>query len=956
MQTVRSTCVWLLPAVMFLSTIAASAQRSDALDGEKSPGATAPIAGQVRVKLTRVAADRGVTPSLFGAIGAELGVTGITGWLNAELLRYSDPQKGMYMKGAGRFESTARSLERIVIVTYDASIDPVAAASLLATSPSVEYAEAVWPRTTASTPNDPDISNGKQWHLDMIQAPLAWDIVKGDSSIVIAVTDTGIEPINADLQEVLWRNPGESGEKSANGEDDDNNGLVDDWWGYDFGGADGYTPDNDPSPGLDEHGTHVAGIAGASGDNQTGGAGVAYGVEIMAIKIGGDTRNPKLTAAFSGILYAAAMGADVINCSWGGPNHSRAEQEVIDYVMKDLGILIVAAAGNEGNSVPYYPASYAGPLSVGATKSDDVMWNTSNFSDRVDLSAPGVQIWSTVIGNKYGIENGTSMATPMVAATAALLLLQDRERTAEELREIIRMTTDNIDLVNQPRLGKFGTGRLNVYRALSESGSVRSARMIDHLVLDDGVDGIIDRGEEVEIRFAIRNILAPADAVSLSLEALDPLGLTIAGSTVELGAMATQEIRNNPDGTMRFTIPADAAPDSRYTFRLTVTADGSTNSELITLDVFPTWRTTLANDITVTFNSVGNIAFNGVDRTQGDGFYYKSRGSLIYHSGLMIGTSAEDLASAVRLGHSSLGTDNGFRFDEPYRIATTAESEIGRARFHDADARLGIDVVLTTYEFVADANAVIARYAITNTTAEPLVDAYCALFVDWDLIVNGQRDQASYDPEYRLGFMRNSTDPTIVAGAALLTAQTPNYFAIDNIQDGITTDFTKETKWTMMSGGIARENTPVDIDASMIVGAGPFTIAPGATDTVAFLLTAGSTIEELRNAVVASRQRLQDLIGSVRPGDITEHLRLDVRPSPLASSGTIAIEMMRSSRLTIELIDLLGRPQGMLFEGYLTEGSHALPIDLSALPAGVYLMRVENGERSGEIRIMHLPE
>jgi len=295
-------------------------------------------------------------------------------------------------------------------------------------------------------PNDPMLSN--QWAITDpvagIQLPGAWDIEQGDSGTVIAILDTGVDVGHPDLAGNMWQNPGEI---AGNGLDDDSNGYIDDIWGWDTGDN-----DNNPSPvvylelGLDVgfHGTHCAGIASAATDNGVGIAGTGWDCSLMGLKMVQTDVGMTDLAITNAFLYCAEMRPDVISMSFGGPDEGGMAdfmQGLIDIVLAE-GIVCVAAAGNNSDSVLMYPAACAGVISVSATDSNNQLASFSTYGSWVDVNAPGAQIWSCVQRNyswdfltellymlTYGYDglnpymycDGTSMACPMVAGVCGLI-------------------------------------------------------------------------------------------------------------------------------------------------------------------------------------------------------------------------------------------------------------------------------------------------------------------------------------------------------------------------------------------------------------------------------------------------------------------------------------------------------------------------------------------------------
>ncbi|MGA1414503.1 MAG: S8 family serine peptidase, partial [Candidatus Kapaibacteriota bacterium] len=292
--------------------------------------------------------------------------------------------------------SSSHGLERIAILEFQTDIPIEKAVRALSSLPFIEYAEVMPKHRFTQIPNDP--LYGYQYHQKMIGIDSAWVYYEAQAqadSVLIGIIDTGVDPLHEDLSEVMYVNPGESGldsignSKSANGIDDDKNGFIDDWQGWDFASSiDPIKGDNRAVPGH-LHGTHVAGIACAMTNNGKGIAGIARNHRILPVKVGyDDSASVNVSGSYEGILYAALMGADVINCSWGSPTSSMAEQEIINEALQ-YGSIIVGGAGNDRSDMAFYPASYRGVISVAALEPDTVKASYSNVHGTVDISAPG---------------------------------------------------------------------------------------------------------------------------------------------------------------------------------------------------------------------------------------------------------------------------------------------------------------------------------------------------------------------------------------------------------------------------------------------------------------------------------------------------------------------------------------------------------------------------------------
>jgi subtilisin family serine protease len=313
-------------------------------------------------------------------------------------------------------------------------------------------------RQIESTPNDTSIS--QLWGMSKIDAYSAWNLSTGASGanrVVVAVIDTGVDYNHLDLAANIWTN-------SNVGKD----GFGNDLHGYDFA-------NNDADPMDDNgHGTHVAGTIGAVGNNSRGVAGVNWAVSIMPLKFMTSTGSGYLSDAIRAINYATmektryGVNLRVINASWGGGSFSAAMQTAIQ-AAGNAGILFVAAAGNSGtnnDASPQYPSGYncSNIVAVAATTQNDQLASFSCYgAASVDLAAPGVSIYSTLPGNRYGIMSGTSMATPEVAGAAALAWAFAPNASVADIKNALMQGVDRIGSLG----GKvLSGGRLNVFHTL----------------------------------------------------------------------------------------------------------------------------------------------------------------------------------------------------------------------------------------------------------------------------------------------------------------------------------------------------------------------------------------------------------------------------------------------------------------------------------------------------------
>jgi len=448
----------------------------------------------------------------------------------------------------------------------------------LASDPQVSYVEPNYVVHTLVVPNDPMFSD--LWGMQNtgqtggtagadIHATQAWDLETGSPNVVIASIDTGVDFTHPDLAPQEWVNPGENCGSSDptidcpqrnDNTDNDHDGYVDDWRGWNFIGN-----NNDPTDDND-HGTHTSGTLGAVGNNGIGVAGVDWNARIMALKFLDSTGNGNDADAISAITYAADHGARVANNSWGGSPNDPALQNAIDYGASK-GMLFAAAAGNGdilGNGQntdtnPQYPSAFAsdGIVAVAATDDTDSLASFSNYGSKsVDLGAPGVGVESTTPGNTYQTFDGTSMATPHVSGAAGLVMSHFAGATLYGTKALLIRSVDPIPAL----AGKsVSGGRLNVFKALSCSNK-------PEILLSAPASGFgAGIGDTIPIHVIGANCASPAGLGNVSV--------TVNGAPVTLSAAS-------PDNALyagSYTVAA-AGP---LTVTASVTVGGSTMTQTV---------------------------------------------------------------------------------------------------------------------------------------------------------------------------------------------------------------------------------------------------------------------------------------------------------------------------------------------------------------------------------------
>ncbi|MFA6232717.1 MAG: S8 family serine peptidase, partial [Bacteroidota bacterium] len=349
-------------------------------------------------------------------------------------------------------KATRRSFnyDRMVKIRYTSNDHPALLAKEIANDPQVEYAEPYYIYPVNHTPNDPRL--GTQWVINVMKLKEAWDVTTGDSTIVIGDVDTGVDWTHEDLSLSIYVNPGEygaNGELKSNGIDDDNNGKIDDWHGWDYFGNGSFqspNPDNNPMDGTLGHGTNTSGCAAALANNGLGIAGSGYRAKILAVKASTDQTTG--VGGYDGILYAAQMGCRVINCSWGGTgDRSQALQDLIDDVT-DMGALVVGSSGNDpvdNDYTAHWPSSFNRVLNVGSVESSGGASTWCTFGTSVHTYSPGSGILTTRNGGGYTNPTGTSFSSPLASGVAALVFSMHPDWTPDQVAAQIRVTSDRFD-------------------------------------------------------------------------------------------------------------------------------------------------------------------------------------------------------------------------------------------------------------------------------------------------------------------------------------------------------------------------------------------------------------------------------------------------------------------------------------------------------------------------------
>lgn len=825
---------------------------------------------------------------------------------------------------------------------------------LLTMSGVVDYAEKYYiPELFQYIPDDPLIDN--QYYLENIQAYDAWEISRSDTNQVIAIVDTGTDLYHPDLVNSIKYNY----DDNINGEDSDSDGYIDNFYGWDLGEG-----DNDPQYNANSHGVLVSGLASATADNGTGIAGTGFNSKLLPVKI--DNENGALTMAYEGIIYAADRGAKVINLSWGGNvGAGQFGQDIINYAVLNRDVVVIAAAGNSNNQNRIFPAAYQNSISIAATDNNDIKWSGSSFGITIDICAPGSNVFTTWPGASYNPGWGTSFAAPIASGAAAILRSHFPDYNALQIGAQMKVTADRIDTIaeNQDYEGLLGTGRLNLYRALTETDNPYIK--ITGLEHEDDYYASIQPGESFQLAAYFQNILASAENIHAVLETNSQY-IDIIESEVILGNAPFMEIIDNINQAFIVNINENYPPSQIADFIISFYVDGETYAGRETfslilnkdyLDIYP-------NNLSTTITSHGSYGYNYPNFSQGIGFQYNSGRSLIMCAGLIIGNSTSEVVDNVYGAMES--TFNQF-FNpvlNAHYIENPDESDMEiRGKFNDDDAgafqiEVEVDYNIKTWEQEPDNKYMIFEYKIINNGQESLSSIYAGIFADW-FIQDYMNHRAAFDEENKMGYAYSAAGGDYT-GISLLSESPVKHYAFDNKGFGgslkISDGFTSFEKYTALKSN--RNNAgiyDVDNDISTLVSTGPFVIEPGDTTVIAFALIAGDHLNDLIASAQAARVKYtgednnddddddddDDTHNIINSNDVAEHLSFSGE-NPFTNNFEFNVGIKYLSDLTITISNINGMPLEKIELKGKPAGKYNFTINSSQWPAGIYILQLND--------------
>ena len=803
-----------------------------------------------------------------------------------------------------------------------------------------EYAEPHYVPKVGLTTNDPQATSAAQYNIFKIKAAgtgtTGWNISTGDTNVVIGITDTGWDPAHPDLNDNVKKNYADP----VNGIDDDSDGFVDNFTGWDVGESDNNATYG--SCGSCNHGVHVSGTAAAETNNSTGVAGVGYKCKFLPVKIA--DASGALTAAYDGIVYAADHGCQVINCSWGGPGGGNYGQTIITYATINKNALVVVSAGNDGAEVVNYPASYDYAMSIANTTNTDAKSSSSTYGYGVDVSAPGTNILSTMPNNTYQNLTGTSMAAPCVSGAAGVVLSYYPTYSAQQICARLKQTADNIYTItaNQPYANKLGTGRINLYKALTDP-LTPYLDLVSKTVTDNN-DNAFVIGDTLYITADFINYFGTTASVTSTLT---PAGtnLTTIDNTTSLGIINQNQVVNNNTDPFRFKINAGTPVNAVINFTLNITDGTVSATKYFSVTVNVDYIHITINDIATTATSKGKIGYNDASLTVGLGFQYNGT-QLMAEGGFMCGSSSTKVSDCVRDATGSAADFNTVSNISEVAPAVFSNFDL-TGKFNDGAAPSPMNILVTHNEYAwatpGNMKYVIWEYKIKNNATTTLSNFYAGIFADWDIDgTTFAQNKANYDAANKMGYTYYTGANGLYAGIKLLTTTAPpNFYALDNAAgggggvDANTGGFSTAEKYTTLS--TQRLQSSNNVDAMEVMGSGPFTIAAGDTITVAFALLAGDDLADLQSSAVNAQIMYDGILLGLPTYESANGMAL--YPNPTQDQLVIDFGTNLSDA-TIGIFNSLGQEVKQV-----SVNGNSRTISTIELPNGTYFCRLVSGSK-----------
>ncbi len=844
------------------------------------------------------------------------------------------------------------------------------------------FANAIAGEVPAGVPNDPLFPN-QELLLAQVDALRAWQRVRGEQGeVVIAVVDGGTDWRHPDLLDNVWVHPGEI---PGNGIDDDGNGFVDDVHGWNFASDDGDPTGLSATPFNAAHGTHVAGLACAVTDNGVGVSGLSFNARLMPVNASDPERDTVIRYGYEGIVYAASAGADIINCSWRSARDGGTRSAAFDAfenaaveAARAMGALVVAATGNDGqDEIATTPAFYPSVLSVTGTLLEDrVVWSRANAGAWVDLAAPATSIVSTeprdvvnIGGGPYGIRNGTSMATPVVAGIAALLVTAHPEYTPEQIRQRLRATAFDLRDTDLARGGGAGAGLVQGGAAVSDS-LVAELCITSLEVEDQDGDGLAEGGEVLTLPFVLHSAIHYDGPVQVDLSTQDPYLIVLEDGVriPRLRAGESLEVQRGLSAVLRFEAP----PGHIVRFDLRLQGDrGRALAQSFYREVVPMHAELRAARTGLSAAATGKLGYadptrefraSGVGLVRAD-----DPVSYLVLGGLVAGTGPDAVSDAVQAARPP-STVEDFRPIQGQAIerhpAPGGTELVLRYSDRASSPRLGLGVEqrLLAYEDPEDGDFVLSEWRL-RAELDSLSGLYVGVFVDWSADRGSPAgDRLHTDPQKRWQWVEPADPHSERGRAAVLVLDGPGRFhgnwiwAIgpDDERPGPylfdLTDLTRKLSdadlFELLRGRPERPAISESGNIAGMVSMGPVDLARGeSTRLVCAFLTADDEAG-LASAAVRATDAFRTSFGRALPAE--GRVVFDPPPTPFVAGAPFRFGVGRGDRVRLDLYDVRGRRVRGLLDTFVDAGFEQVRWDGRddagrLVGRGVYFARLRAG-------------
>ena len=801
-----------------------------------------------------------------------------------------------------------------------------------------------------------------RWNIQKVKADSVWMLGYTGQGVVIGQIDTGVDTSHPALR----------GKFSGHFYDATNNSF--------------------PAPYDDlGHGTHTMGTM-VGGDGLGPFAqdiGVAPGATFAAAKAftNQGAFNSWLTRSFQWFATLAAdsgVNVRVINNSWGSCDTLSLSHWNIIWSIRAMGFIPVFAIGNHDVNCPHVrggtPGNYPTVIGVGATNSMDFVasfsqrgpapntspWNDTTYWSRPDwnfikpdLTAPGEGVYSSIPGGGYQSWDGTSMATPHVSGVIALLLSKN---PALDYYQIYQILTDNARHVSGYTFpnNNYGWGIVNALAAIQATPSPNSPILTFVSVQVNDPDGRLDPGDTAQILVTLTNMSDVASNNTVGYLRLDTKDVTIIDSTANFGTISHGDTVTNTSDPFVVAVSPSTVPGSQVAFLLHVTANDTFETDFRFIMDIGTPRFDYADidtgNCVLTVTDNGGIGFTNSDQTQGNGFKYPKNGAnTLFYGSLAFGNDS----SYVVDNWYEHGTQDGDLVpttSPPGRLYYVEPPDVGNQELwgmmsdsgHPSPHNVTVEQVAYGYHLTGHNDFVVVKYNFRNNGTSAINNFYAAQFIDFDIGQDPSRNFAFVDTSRYTAFIA-PTSYNPVVGITLLyprdhvanisTISNPTYVYPD-------TGMTDANEWKFMSGQLHFGNQASANDYSVVVSAGPFTLAPGAEDSVVFAIVGGTSfasyyahVDSAYNVYVTGISE-----NSFRPIDGIKAFRL--APSVVRNSAVLSFTLGKSDDVSVNMFDVTGRMVKRVFNGRISAGNHSMRLATAELSSGIYFVELKAlGER-----------